>query len=375
MRITIVTGPFAPLPPAGCGAVEKSWNDVGRCFADLGHCVTFISRAQGSRSGQRVTNERLRYVECMHLNRSPYMPANVAKHFFYDLSVMRVLPPAEILVTNTLWLPALAYLKPSAGKIVVNVARMPKRQMWLYLKTSRLSAVSRAVKEGIVAVCPRAEPLVKVVPNPIDTAIFTPPDAPRDYSGRKIILYAGRVHPAKGLDLLIRSVRRIYVGGSRDIHLKIVGPWGVEEGGGGKSFIRKLRTEAVGLPVELCEPIYDKMKLARVYQEAHVFCYPSVDKGETFGVAPLEAMGTGLPVVVSNLSCFKEFVVPGQNGLCFDHTSPDAERQLRRQIKKLVENPEMALSMGSSAVESACRFSIENIAKMYLEDFETLANQ
>ena len=112
MRITIVTGPFAPLPPAGCGAVERRWNDVGAYFADVGHHVTFISKAQGSRSGQHVTNERLRYVECMHLKRSPYMPANVAKNFIYDVSVMRMLPPAEILVTNTLWLPVLAYMRP-----------------------------------------------------------------------------------------------------------------------------------------------------------------------------------------------------------------------------------------------------------------------
>ena len=139
--------------------------------------------------------------------------------------------------------------------------------MWLYLKASRMSAVSTAVKESIVAVCPPAEPLVKVIPNPIDTAIFKPPRWPRNYSSRKTILYAGRVHPAKGLDLLIRSVRRIYVGGSKDIHLKIVGPWAVAEGGGGKSFVEKLSGEAVGLPVELCGPIYDKRKLARVYQE------------------------------------------------------------------------------------------------------------
>ena len=372
MRITIVTGPFNPLPPAGCGAVERRWHDVGRDFAESGHHVTFLSRSHPSQVDEMGLDGRLRYVRRIKFNRSRFLSLDLLKDAIYSLGMTRALPAADILITNTFWLPVFARMKPDAGKIVVNVARMPKKQIRLYLKADRLSVVSNAVKNRLLAQCPAASRIVKVIPNPIDTYVFKPPAAERSYSGKKDFLYAGRIHPEKGLLLLIRAFRRVFQAGG-DVRLTIGGPASVQEGGGGAGYLAMLKQEASGLPVKFSEPVYEKSELARIYQQAHVFCYPSLaDEGESFGVAPLEAMATGLPTVVSSLDCFRDFVEPGKTGFCFDHTAEDAEKQLYRQLRALAVDPDLAARIGRMAARRAEAYSTETIAEKYLQDFEEI---
>ena len=148
MHITIVTGPFNPLPPAGCGAVERIWQDVGRCFAEHGHYVTFLCRAHPSQIDETRLGGKLKYIRRMKFNRSGHIADDLLKDILYSFKMLQALPPADILIINTFWLPVLAAMKPGSGKIVVNVARMPKHQIWLYLKAARLSVVSNAIKKN-----------------------------------------------------------------------------------------------------------------------------------------------------------------------------------------------------------------------------------
>jgi glycosyltransferase involved in cell wall biosynthesis len=46
-----------------------------------------------------------------------------------------------------------------------------------------------------------------------------------------------------------------------------------------------------------------------------MFVYPCLaEQGETFGLAPLEAVACGAVPIVSDLSCFGDFITPGVNG-------------------------------------------------------------
>lgn len=44
MRITVVQGPFLPVPPLRGGAIEKVMSGLGETWARQGHAVTHISR-------------------------------------------------------------------------------------------------------------------------------------------------------------------------------------------------------------------------------------------------------------------------------------------------------------------------------------------
>jgi glycosyltransferase involved in cell wall biosynthesis len=187
------------------------------------------------------------------------------------------------------------------------------------------------------------------------------------------ILYVGRIHPEKGLGLLASALRLLAA--QRDIETLwkgvLVGPVQQSEGGGGESFAGKLKHQLEELPVRFDPPVYDPSALARVYDEADVFVYPSVaESGESFGIAPLEAMARGVAPVVSDLAVFRDYLEPGVNGLVFDHRAADAPQRLAETLRDLIRDKDLRLRMGAQARQTAERFSPAAVAGRYLSLFE-----
>lgn len=376
MKITIITGPFYGVPPAPCGAVERLWQDLAQQFAASGHDVAIVcKRGEGQSAEEQV--DGVRYIRRPGQSRGKWFPLNLLKDLWYSLRLLPWMPRADVLITNAFWMPPLAGIfRPGAGRIVVNVNRFPKRQMWLYRSAARFASVSTAIRKEFSVQLPSRAHLVRVFPNPIDTAVFKPPVSGSGRSWTQLertILYTGRVHPEKGLDLLLRAFRQVhqFLPNSR---LKIVGPMEVNQGGGGTEYVDLLKTLAIGLPVELCGPIYDRRELCAVLQEAHIYVYPSVaEKGEALPVAPLEAMATGLVPIVSDITCFDDYVFEGRTGYRFDYRGDSAVTNLASVlIKVLSADSSEAVQVGANAAQTALKFSNRNVADAYLLDFEQL---
>lgn len=298
---------------------------------------------------------------------------DLCKDLGHAVAIQPFIPRADVVVLNSFWLPVLTpWLVPRATRIVYNVARMPKGQMPLYRFVHRLAAVSQAVRDEIARQHPAALPRTRVIANPIHTDVFVPPADGRRSDGGRVLLFTGRVHPEKGVHLLVEAFRLLRAG-HPDLVLRIIGPTSVEEGGGGPAYVARLQGLAAGLPVEFLPSIKGREELARALQAAHVYCYPSLaDRGESFGVAPLEAMATGLPTVVSSLPCFRDFVRDGENALVFDHRSDDAAWALGRAVNSLLSSPEQGLRLGRAAAATASAFGYPQIAGTYLQDFAEL---
>lgn len=372
MRVTIITGPFLPVPPAPCGAVERIWHELAGEFALRGHAVTILCRGHHSQKPNETIG-RIRFIRRTQFKRSRHLWWDLVRDLLYSCRMLPLVPASDVVVTNSFWLPILLpILCRRAGKIVVNVARVPKGQIAWYRRVDRLAAVSTAIREEIALQCPDAAPLTKVIANPVDTDIFSPADRRLHSRAPFIILYAGRVHPEKGVDLLIRGFRRLY-DVRQDVVLHILGPAAVEQGGGGSQYMACLEQLADGLPVEFLLPTFEKAELAEIYRASSLFCYPSLaERGESFGLAPLEAMATGLVPVVSNLACFRDFLQEGHTGLVFDHRGPDAPGHLAEAFRKLLDDPESYAKMSAAGARRAKDFSKERIADFYLKDFEEL---
>jgi len=370
MKIAIVTGPFQPLPPKGCGAVEKIWWSLATEFARRGNAVKVVSCRWDDELTQEVvdgvTIERIK-----RFKRSGNIGIDLLKDFFYSINVMLRLKNYEVTILNTFWLPVLCVInKSSLGKIVFNVARFPKGQMKYYRGVSLFAAVSSSVAQATKLEIPTQN--IKIIPNPIDTKCFTIPDSVRDYSGKKVIAYSGRIHKEKGLEILIKAFNHLCKG-FEDIELKIVGPIDIELGGGGHEYYQSLVNLSEDSPVTFVPPIFDQDGLAAFLKNAHFYCYPSIaEKGESFGVAPLEAMGTGLPVVVSDLSCFRDFVEDGTAGLVFDHRLPDADIQLAEKLRSLLLNDNLREKICDAGYKKSREYSVENIAQKYITEFANI---
>lgn len=375
MKITIVTGPFYPVPPAPCGAVERLWRDLAERFARLGHDVTVLCRHWPGQA-QDETVADVRYVRRTRMSHTRSIYFDLVQDLWYSLRMLLHQPRSDVTVTNVFWLPALLRLRRRrAGAIVVNVNRWPKRQMKLYKRAARLAAASGAIRDEIVRQTPDVAPRVKVLPNPIDADVFTPPTAPRDRrAGSGTILYTGRVHPEKGVHLLVDAFRAL-AGEFPDLRLRIIGATSIAAGGGGAEYVESLKRRAGGLSVDLVEPIYERSALADELRAAHFYCYPSVAAhGEALPVAPLEAMATGLAPVVSALPVFRDYVDAGRTGFVFDHADEGegATAKLAAALRQLVTSPALAEEAGAAASREAARFGYDSVARVWLDDFEQL---
>ncbi len=377
MRINIVTGPWLPVPPLQGGSTGRIWQGLAESFAAQGHHVQILCRSYPGQPNHEIRNGVI-YIRRGGLPQSTNIYLDLVKDFAYALTTFPTLTSADILIINDFWLPAFATtFRPDAGKVVIHAGRFPKGQyrLGLYAGVDRFVALSRVIQEGIAQEYPAAIPRMRIIPNPIDTSIFHPPISPKVNREEKTILYVGRVHPEKGIHLLIDAII-ILIQKISQVRLKIVGPVKGTQGGGGEEYFSTLKSKAQGLPIDFVEPIFDPCKLADTYRSADLFCYPSLaEKGEAFPVAPLEAMATGLVPVVSNLACFEDYIQEGIDGYLFDHRSDDAAQNLAETFTKAIENFGKTTEIGKNIAKKAQNYSYENISQIYLDDFDNLINQ
>jgi len=177
----------------------------------------------------------------------------------------------------------------------------------------------------------------------------------------KIVLYLGRLHPIKGLDILVAAFARLNSGGSR-AKLVIVGP-----ATSGYDRELKMRVRKAGLE-EKClitgELRGDDKRAA--YEAASVFVLPS--RTENFGIVVAEAMAMGTPVVISREAPWLD--VESHNAGSW--VDLDAEK-FAAAIADILENPDMAAQMGENGrrlVET--KYTWDRIAKRMLKVYENV---
>jgi glycosyltransferase involved in cell wall biosynthesis len=370
MKIAIVQGAFLPVPPRMGGAVEKVWYALGREFAHQGHTVTHVSRKFVGLPHDEY-DAGVHYLRVSGYSAPKRLWQLKAFDLLYSLRVSWVLPRADILVTNTFWLPLIERRK-TRGRLFVHVARYPRGQFRFYPQRAVFQTVSSPIRKAILEEVPTAARRVCVVPYPVSPSYLVPHNQARE----RAILYAGRIHPEKGLHLLIDSFVQATNSGLRGWTLRIVGPWATEQGGGGENYRLELAQRAARCAdaVEFLGPVFDELALIDHYRRAAFFVYPSLaERGETFGLAVLEAMAAGCPPIVSNLECFRDFVQDGLNGLIFDHRAENAADQLATLLSRLAHEPERLSQIGAAARTTAERYSLSAIANRYIEEFFTPA--
>ena len=174
-----------------------------------------------------------------------------------------------------------------------------------------------------------------------------------------LLLYAGRLAPEKNLSLLFDSLSRLARDREQDYRLLVVGD-GIER----ELWERKCAAEMPGRTL-FYGHMRDKNVLADLYANSDVFVHPN--PREPFGIAPLEAMASGVPLVVPN----EGGVLSYANMENAWTVSADAE-SFASAIEDAGTDRNLAVEKPRRALATAHQFSWEIVAPAYLKLYEEL---
>ena len=174
-------------------------------------------------------------------------------------------------------------------------------------------------------------------------------------SDERVVMCVARLEPEKGIDHLIKSVPIVR---SRGNHIKIV-----LVGSGSRRKEYEELSNLLGVQDAVLF-LGARGNVADLLSIADVFCLPSINEALSFAI--LEAMAEGKPVVATKVGGIPEAVVDGETGLL---TLPGNLTSLAKSINLLLEDKELAKSLGSSAKKRVGEYFKFN--RMFKETVDT----
>jgi glycosyltransferase involved in cell wall biosynthesis len=205
---------------------------------------------------------------------------------------------------------------------ILTVSESSKRDIMRFFDTpaDKIDVIYNAYDERF-AVEPREEDVVRV--------------RERYQLHDEFVLYAGNVKPHKNLERLIDAFQLVRRRGLDHLKLVMIG----DEISKYASLRRAVHRHQLHKYVRFLGYLPEET-LAVLYRLAGVFVFPSLYEG--FGLPPLEAMASGTPVVMSNVSSLPE--VAGDAAMLVDPYEPDAiadgiyrvltDEQVRRDLRR-----------------------------------------
>ena len=182
------------------------------------------------------------------------------------------------------------------------------------------------------------------------------------------LLYAGNIRPQKNIPRLVEAfavVRNELASHSHyaDLRLIIIGDQNARN--------PAVRRAVIHSRVENCARFlgfvpFDTLRI--FYECAAAFVFPSLYEG--FGLAPLEAMASGTPVVASNVSSLPEAV-----GDAAVLVNPENVFDIARGIREALLDDDLRRRLILKGKEQAARFSWERTAREVIEVYEEAARK
>jgi glycosyltransferase-like protein len=176
---------------------------------------------------------------------------------------------------------------------------------------------------------------------------------------RPLILSVGGIEPRKGSDTLMRALAALRESG-RDPVLAVVGGHSFQDHRAYADRVLAMLPElglTLGRDVVQLGTVPDA-ELPAWYAAADVLAFPSTKEG--WGLAVLEAMSAGLPVVTSDLPVFLEYLRPGRDALVVPVGDAAA---LGRAIAAVLDDPGLAAGLRAAGLEVSRRFTWSRSAR------------
>lgn len=226
---------------------------------------------------------------------------------------------------------------------------------WAGRRGDHVIAISESVKRFLVAEYGYPATLVKCIPLGFEGQPLSPV---RDDRPPTIVCVAA-LRREKGHDVLVRAFRAVKAQ-VPDARLVLVGGGQLEP-----DITRAVQEMGLAGSVQVTGLVAD---IWPYLAAADVFALASLS--EAYGIAVVEAMAAGLPVVASAVGGIPELVAPGVTGELFPPGDADA---MAAHLVALLTSPERRASMGAAARHAATAHSLEGSVTSYADFFEEAA--
>ncbi len=174
------------------------------------------------------------------------------------------------------------------------------------------------------------------------------------------IMFAGRLHPWKGVDTLVHSLTHL-----PEATVAFYGRGGTSERCRLEAMARSLRVED-----RVSFESLGREDLAARYASVDVVVFPS-EWAEPFGLVPLEAMACGTPVVATSVGGSAEYLRDGHNSVLFPPGDPVA---LAAAVRKLHADPALRRSLIRGGLRTADQLDVDRLADV-LEAWHVAASE
>lgn len=344
MKIAVISTPVFACPPPGYSGLEQIAWQLADGLGLRGHQVALVA-PEGS--------------TCPHATVIPCGPAGRwDEHQAYQ-HYWKYLPEFDVVVDMS-W-QKWSYLLKGEGVLpapVLGVLHAPVDTMYKVLppNVARPSfvCISRDQAAHFEALFSRP---AKVAYNGVDPDFYRPLHVPK--SGR--FLFLARFSTIKGADLAIEACQRAGVG------LDLVGDTTITNE---PQFLAKCRSMADGTQIRIAGGVA-RGEAVWWYSQATALLHPNQRFREPFGLAPVEALMCGCPVVSWNYGAMRE-TIPPQDGcrLVWDLN------EMIQQIQTLRDNPPATTESALATTERLRQWAVDrySVDKM-VEGYEALCSE
>ena len=232
---------------------------------------------------------------------------------------------------------------------------------------------------------------VVVVPNGVELGLYTPkgPRHPLQTTRRCKLLYVGGMLVRKGVDILLDVYASTFTAAD-DVCL-VIKAAGIGTFYGDSPFVQQIR-ETMARPsapeIELLTDELSDVQMAALYRACDALVHPY--RGEGFGMPIVEAMSSGLPVIVTDYGACLDFcdagnafLIPAREERIDSHALPppsigywwaEPDRLvLAEHMRRVVADPRQARELGQRARQRMREFTWERAAARALERIQVLA--